>query len=110
MNYADAKAHAMGKLFDTGTAAKEVIYSDGTTSKPVPAVIEYGGGGNFNADHATISVQVSDVPRPEYRDTFTVGGVPWKVYRDPGKGSISKGAGDTWLIEISSKERFGGIR
>ncbi|MBI9092195.1 MAG: hypothetical protein JEZ12_23530 [Desulfobacterium sp.] len=108
MNYAEAKAYAMTKLFDLETGAVEVFYNGSETS--IPAVIEYGGGGNFNADHGTITVQVTDVPSPSYRDTFTVGGVVWRIVRDPGKGNITRGNGDTWLIEISSKERFGGIR
>jgi len=111
MIYADAKTYSLTKLFDTDINAKTATYSDGTTSIDIPVTISYGDGNSGklgrNADHASISVQKSDVPTPQYRDTFTIDGVEWKVFRDRATGLQVVGDESTWKIECQSKERYG---
>ena len=105
------KEHIFADLDDaflnTDEFAREVIYNNGTTDVTINGVVDYGAAGQGSkAEHATITVKKSDVPNPEYRQTFTIDGVVWYIASDKDKGLALEGDEYMWVIRIQKNERF----
>lgn len=89
-------------LWNTSEFATTVTY--GTTS--ITAQVIYGDAEevgeerqDFKVDKARISVKVSDITTPAYRDEITIGSDTWYVQR------IISGDEVEWLLGIEKDER-----
>ncbi|BBO92055.1 hypothetical protein [Desulfosarcina ovata] len=100
MNLADAKVYAMDVLFSADHA--DLITYNGS---PIYGHITYGGRNAPTAKHATLTVRVSDVPDPQYRDTVIVGSTTWRVFQDQSQDVIIAGDGLTWEIPLIRDEK-----
>lgn len=107
MNYNEAKAHAMSKLFDPDLAAGTVTYNNGTIDAEVSAVVATSPIAGINGQTAMVYVTADQVALPEYRHTFTHSGVVWYVLQDASHGPLLNTAG-VWEIPVHRNERFKG--
>lgn len=99
MNLAEAKAAALETWFSSAHA-DEITYN-GTA---IYGHLSYGGGNAPTARHATLTVQVSDVAAPTYRDAVVINSTTWRVYSDGGEAIIA-GDGLTWDIPLIRDEK-----
>lgn len=106
MNYLEAKAHVLSVQFDTDFAAELVRYNDGETQ--IPAVFDFNQSiAGASADTGLVTIMMTDVPSPQYRDTITRGdGVTWYVYSDKKNGNVAVESNGMWKIKITANERF----
>jgi len=98
MNITDAQTHAETLWLDS-----TVTYKGTTVNARVhqPEV-------NGHIHRRYVEVSVDDIDEPNYRDTFTIDGVDWKVYRtsDNHDGEpMMKMIGGFWLVPLYRDER-----
>jgi len=101
MTLNDQLATDLSIFFDNADFAEIVTYNGAS----ITAIVDYktnldpvGSRGSAMAT-AEMSVKVSDVAVPAYRDTVVIGSATWKVRR------TLNGAGDVWQLEIYRDER-----
>lgn len=100
MNLSEAKAKALEKWFDPEFA--DLITYNGAD---IYGHVSYGGRNAPTALHATLTVKVSDVPAPAYRDPVIINGITWRVFQDEGLSIIIKGDGLTWDLPLARDEK-----
>jgi len=81
-----------------------VSYDDGTGGVDVSAVVAFDEN-NGGADMATILVKKSEVANPDYRDSFTIDGVVWRIVGGKNKGFVLGQDENTWLLQIRARQR-----
>jgi len=88
--------------FNLDEFARTITYN----GSDIPAVVDYGmSPSGENARTARITVKVSDVPSPAYRDTVVIGSDTWRVFRDPNQEVAVKGDGHVWELSLIRDER-----
>ncbi len=100
MKFEDAKSAALEEWFRPDFS-EAIIYNGAN----IQGHITYGGPNSLIADQAVLTVRVSDVPAPAYRDTVVIGGQAWRVYQDEKQGVIIKGDSMTWDLMLIRGER-----
>lgn len=104
--FQDQLAADMGQFFNPDEFSTPVVYDAGSGPVDVLGQVDYGDGqGDFNARVATLTVQKSQVPDPDYRDTFVIDGVTWYVSAKKDKGTKIPGDDFIWIIPINRDER-----
>jgi len=104
--FQDTLANDMATFFNTDEFAQTVTYNPGTGPINIQAIVDYGDGQSDQpARVATITVQKSQVPDPDYRDTFVIDGVTWSVSAQKDKGTKIPGDDYIWVIPINRDER-----
>ena len=105
MSFATQKLADLSVQFNTDEFATSIVYN-GTT---IPAIVDYGDSsfkyGMETGRQATVTVKVSDVASPSYRDTVVIGGVTWRTFRDERTDLTREGDGVTWQIPLIRDER-----
>jgi len=95
MTFADDIASDLAaNQFNTADLAVTVTYAGSS----IAAVVEYGENGP-DSIMAVITVMVSDVAAPAYRDAVVISGNTWRVQQ-----TIS-GDGHVWILSIMRGER-----
>lgn len=104
--FKDTLANDMGTFFNTDEFALTVTYNPGTGPVSIQAVVDYGDGqADPVAKVATITVQKSQVPDPDYRHTFVIDGLTWYVSAKKDKGTKIPGDDYVWVIPLNRDER-----
>ena len=98
MNLSEARASALNTCFSSAHA--DALTYAGTS---IYGHVTYGGNAP-TARHATLTVRVSDVAAPAYRDTVVIGSTTWRVHSDGGEAIIT-GDGLTWEIPLIRDEK-----
>lgn len=110
MNYAEAKKHAIGILFDDATAGVRAVYNDGTAEHEVIVVLKVGGKGTGRNDlAATANVPMLQIPNPQYQQIITINGKAWRIDQEPG-GSGYINDGQAWQLPLTSEQKVGSWR
>lgn len=90
-------------ILDTNEFAQAITYN-GTS---INAIVRYGEERESDASvsfDAVITVKVSDVATPTYRDTVVIGGVTFRVFQDANNQPF-KGDGYLWQIRLTRGAR-----
>ncbi len=94
--------------------ADPVLYNSGTGAVSVSGIVDLGSDGSVTGgkpgSQASILVQKSEVPAPEYRHTFTIAGAVWYVTPEEGKNFILEETSATYLLRIQKDERVSAWR
>jgi len=105
MTFKTDMAVDLDQFFNIGEFADEVTYNGAV----IPAVFDFDcTAPGAPADVALVNVRMSDVPDPQYRDTFIRDGVTWRLYRDQTKGNVAVDMGGIWQLKVTCNERFKG--